>query len=643
MTVREYIGARYVPIFMGNWDNTNTYEPLSIVQNNGNSYTSKQYVPTGIEITNEEYWAETGNYNAQIEQYRNEVLDVVDRMDDIDDEIISINEDLAALENVDIEQSLQEAVFAPYTRTIFRNDDDIYTSFQVSTMDENEQYIYVVTPYTSSDQSTTKNSVVRVINPQTGEIIVSKELDVGHGRSLTVKNDIMLTSNQYAEANNEWVAIDISNKINPQLVSRGNFNGRHIFWTDEGAACYTGENTIKFFNVTYDVNGYPVSFVENGNTIQFNKGIKGEEQSFQYWNGYIIISSTLPESIIIIKASNGEQVSYISLREKYNFMRTAECESAFIINNHLYFSNNSRVAPEKSGITNMEFGLFRCDFLNPKGEWYDFWLQKTYQSSRGDLIYVSGQRPAASSVSSDGGVNSPYWFVEDALQSYAIDKRLHFSEDMLVKYLSISFTRSTYDYRIYISNATECCVALNGYGSSTTQVPCVFAFNSNVTLNRLDIEQLADQSETQTSNEVGIYADNSNIRATNTVSFLSETAGNVDVLARNLSTVYMQGDIGRALAYTFSEINANKVTSCNASTGGIVKTSQIAFNNNVTQFSSGASDTSQWINIIMTNGKMYRLFMESNRLRLEYYPDATQVGAGQHETLWTIPATLPNP
>ena len=75
----QYIGSRYVPIFGRKgedsieWDNTGTYEPLTIVLYQGNSYTSRQFVPVGIEITNEEYWANTGNYNAQIEQYRQEV------------------------------------------------------------------------------------------------------------------------------------------------------------------------------------------------------------------------------------------------------------------------------------------------------------------------------------------------------------------------------------------------------------------------------------------------------------------------------------------------------------------------------------------------------------------------------------------
>lgn len=78
MATKEYIGARYVPLFADpiEWDKTKTYEPLTIVYYGGNSYTSRQYVPSDIEITNETYWALTGNYNAQIEQYRKDTATV---------------------------------------------------------------------------------------------------------------------------------------------------------------------------------------------------------------------------------------------------------------------------------------------------------------------------------------------------------------------------------------------------------------------------------------------------------------------------------------------------------------------------------------------------------------------------------------
>ena len=79
MATTQYIGARYVPVFADpiDWDNTRTYEPLMVVTYQGASYTSRQYVPAGIEITNESYWVLSANYNAQVEAYRKEVRDIL--------------------------------------------------------------------------------------------------------------------------------------------------------------------------------------------------------------------------------------------------------------------------------------------------------------------------------------------------------------------------------------------------------------------------------------------------------------------------------------------------------------------------------------------------------------------------------------
>lgn len=69
MAIRQYIGARYVPYFVGNWQSNTAYEPLTIVQDSqGNSYTSKKKVPAGIALSNTEYWIMTANVNAQIQQ-----------------------------------------------------------------------------------------------------------------------------------------------------------------------------------------------------------------------------------------------------------------------------------------------------------------------------------------------------------------------------------------------------------------------------------------------------------------------------------------------------------------------------------------------------------------------------------------------
>ena len=97
--VRQYIGARYVPLFAdpAEWDNTKTYEPLTIVLHEGDSYTSRQYVPIGIDITNTDYWALTGNYNAQVEAYRKTAQNALDKATTNETNINNINANLDAL------------------------------------------------------------------------------------------------------------------------------------------------------------------------------------------------------------------------------------------------------------------------------------------------------------------------------------------------------------------------------------------------------------------------------------------------------------------------------------------------------------------------------------------------------------------
>ena len=74
--VRQYVGARYVPKFASpvEWAADTSYEALTIVTFNNASYTSKIQVPptVGNPANNPKYWALTGNYNAQVEQYRQE-------------------------------------------------------------------------------------------------------------------------------------------------------------------------------------------------------------------------------------------------------------------------------------------------------------------------------------------------------------------------------------------------------------------------------------------------------------------------------------------------------------------------------------------------------------------------------------------
>lgn len=87
---RQYVGARYVPKVVGEWNKALQYEALSIVTYMGNSFTSKVPVPANIDITNKTYWVNTGNFNAQVEQYRQEQSQL---KNDLSDEIVNRKND----------------------------------------------------------------------------------------------------------------------------------------------------------------------------------------------------------------------------------------------------------------------------------------------------------------------------------------------------------------------------------------------------------------------------------------------------------------------------------------------------------------------------------------------------------------------
>lgn len=92
MSVRQYIGARYVPKFYDGANNSHEwasgvqYEPLTIVTYANNSYTSKKAVPStvGAPNLNPEYWANTGNYNAQVGDLTEDVNALTGRMNTVE-------------------------------------------------------------------------------------------------------------------------------------------------------------------------------------------------------------------------------------------------------------------------------------------------------------------------------------------------------------------------------------------------------------------------------------------------------------------------------------------------------------------------------------------------------------------------------
>lgn len=99
-----YKGLRYVPVFADpiEWNSANSYEALTIVIHEGNSYTSKMAVPIGIDIMNETFWVKTFDFNAQLELVNSSIGKVEKEYLKIFDNVQSMINDLSLVNNMNI-------------------------------------------------------------------------------------------------------------------------------------------------------------------------------------------------------------------------------------------------------------------------------------------------------------------------------------------------------------------------------------------------------------------------------------------------------------------------------------------------------------------------------------------------------------
>ena len=90
--MRQYIGARYTPKFMGLYDNTTAYEALSVVDNGmGTNYISRIPTPPNTPLTDTTYWLVYGSSNGAI-------LDLQGRMTTVENDLTdNVHPDLTSL------------------------------------------------------------------------------------------------------------------------------------------------------------------------------------------------------------------------------------------------------------------------------------------------------------------------------------------------------------------------------------------------------------------------------------------------------------------------------------------------------------------------------------------------------------------
>lgn len=73
MALKKYIGARYAPRFVGAWAKSKPYAALDVVYTENRSYVARQAVPPDTEITNNAYWIQSSDWNAQVAEYNEKV------------------------------------------------------------------------------------------------------------------------------------------------------------------------------------------------------------------------------------------------------------------------------------------------------------------------------------------------------------------------------------------------------------------------------------------------------------------------------------------------------------------------------------------------------------------------------------------
>lgn len=236
MAERQYVGARYVPKFFDGfggmspeWIRGVSYEALTIVTHLGNSYTSKKPVPADIEITNSEYWALTGNYNAQVEQYRQETANVAERLYDRVIHCSTVNEMIA---NSDL-------VAGDYVNT-----------FGYHTPNDGGSASYIVTNIADGYYETLSNGLFAQLQV---ESVVCPEMFGAYGDG----------AHEDQAAFQECVNYALANK--KKMIAAGEFyfvEGIEIHGTHDGSMVVLGTN------VHFDFSG--AKFVYNGNEYCFD-------------------------------------------------------------------------------------------------------------------------------------------------------------------------------------------------------------------------------------------------------------------------------------------------------------------------------------------------------------------------------------
>ena len=344
MTVTQVLGAKVQPTVAKpiEWNDTRTYEPLTYVMHEGDTYITDRYVPIGIALDNEAYWTRCASFSGQIEGYREEVKTFDNRVAEntnnisklssrLDDAPYSVNNILNA--NIAWQQIYDNAKSLQGC-TVFSYSGDY--SFESNDM-------YMACVFTGADDN--KDAVVNIYNP-IGILISSIGIGDGHFGNLSFNGiNKLYTLNYTSETANygKLFEIDVTNVNAPYISNTYTTNGNpytYNFWHN-GKMCVgyaSPVNVIHLFDWDLESDTYTklndLVFPDYNNRMHVTQHVSFDESKQCF-----ILSGYSPNGIIVYD-KNCKFIKSIGIAEILNDTTVGEIESFVSHNGHFWFASS---------------------------------------------------------------------------------------------------------------------------------------------------------------------------------------------------------------------------------------------------------------------------------------------------------------
>ena len=347
--VTQYIGARYVQVFAdpAEWSSEKEYEPLTVVLHEGNSFTSKQFVPVGIDINNEKYWAETGNYNAQVEAYRREAADARDYATDVANTLpISEFDEVTVKDYIDNISVINNANFG--RNYIGRIDTRAYTSDmpnrclpQCACLLDSKTMVQF---FANEDDT---NNLILTIDLSTGTILQKTIKQIGHCNDASydyIHNVIYLATGIQKIIRLNPITFNIIDElVTAHPVQRVEYveDENCIYYVDYGCTTYkfylTDNSEEQIINVSMEVL-IDMFSAEIGN-------ISGE-QGMCYYDGklYYLFSQQNTPCMLVVLTIKNKKLNIITLPKSCFYFRIYEDEGICCSKNGTIYVTSRSIA-----------------------------------------------------------------------------------------------------------------------------------------------------------------------------------------------------------------------------------------------------------------------------------------------------------